>query len=864
MEKYYSNELETLLKAAIRLADPNKVEIEDLILAIVKYYSDSDDGDVLDYPELRRNAMNDQVRLEVVSRSAALRATRMISRSLSPGKGPSDEMKKVIKAAIERVGRRAITTKDLVEAVLHGKYGIPGQVMEILVSGRTDGESPIGSSSMDLGGKDPKEMAESFWERFCEATGIPSEDPGTRETSQSNESEPAMAGPALPEGSKGSPAVVLRRYGRNMTDEAKSGKYDPVLGRDKEIDDLIRILSCRKKNNAMLLGDPGAGKTSIVEGLAQRIADGNVPAALLGKEIYELNLTSLVSGTKYRGDYEERLQGVIEEVTSSQGRIIVYIDEFHGIIGNGDSSGGTGDGANILKPYLARGEFQCIGSTTDREYQKHVAPDGAMKRRFQNIQVQAPGPDETRTILQNLTGAYEKFHGVRYTPEAVAECVRLAERYLTDRCFPDKAIDLLDLSGAAARLAAFPGPGEKYQELRGQIEEVKAKKLEAVTRQDFIGAAEFRETEVALKSDLDSLLTSVPSPDAVTPEVTPGDVVRVVSELLGVPASRISGTDLDRLRDLSRTLGEVVVGQDMAVKETVRVLQRSALGLRDPGRPMAALMMVGPTGSGKTWICKKIATEYFGTPDALIRFDMSEFSQPHQVTKLLGSTASYVGYGDEPMLGRVRKRPSCVVLFDEIEKASPEIYPVFLNILDEGMVTLGDGSTVNFRESVVVFTGNIGDLGYRSAGFTGGTALETGQAEGVVKDALKKKFTPEFLNRISKVIVFKQLDESALTRICLTEIQRVSGSLDSQGWTLTVDMEVVYRIVRESDQAFGAREIQRGVIREIEEPVADLLLEYTGTSREVQVGPGGPVILESTPKKTRKSNARKKTEKEMA
>ena len=613
----------------------------------------------------------------------------------------------------------------------------------------------------------------------------------------------------------------LSKYGFDMCKAAKEGKYDPVVGRESELQELIEILSCRKKNNALLLGDPGTGKTSIIEGLAQRISESNVPANLLGKRIFSLDLNSLVAGTKYRGQYEERLQGIIKDVVSHKD-VIVYIDEFHNLVGNGSSSG-SGDGSNILKPYLARGEFQCIGATTSSEYKKFVEKDGALKRRFQNIMIYQPSDEETLTILKNIKTKYEQYHGVSYSDDILKDCVKLSGQYVTDRFFPDKAIDIMDMSGARTKLDNSSGCTEKIKAIEKNLEQLKRTKKLAVSQEDYVSANNIRTQEKELELMLAQEKESTNSSHYI---VNSDTVSKVIEKISGVPSNKIGQSDMDRLRDMKTTLQNIVIGQDEAVRNTVLALQRNALGLRDPNKPIASFMMIGPTGSGKTYICKTIAEEFFGTKDALIRFDMSEFSEKHEITKLLGSTASYVGYDDEPLFEKVRNRPHCVVLFDVIEKAAQEIYQVFLNILDEGSVTLGNGVQVNFKNSIIIFTGNIGtkELGVTKVGFNEKDQTKK-DIEDITKKALKKTFSPEFINRLSKIIVFNKLSEEDLGKICIKEIEKLSDRLKTQGYTLSVAQDMIDKIVSECDKVYGARDLQRNIIKLIEEPVCDELLK---------------------------------------
>ena len=500
----------------------------------------------------------------------------------------------------------------------------------------------------------------------------------------------------------------LDEFSRNMNTDCEKGRFDPVVGRDKEISQIIEILCCRKKNNAVLLGDPGCGKTAIVEGLVQKIVSGDVPEEIKGKRVCSLDLNALVSGTKYRGEYEQRLQGIIKEVCENP-NIIVYIDEFHNLVGNGSNSG-SGDGANILKPYLARGEFQCIGSTTVDEYRKFIEKDGALKRRFQNVMVSEPTPEETVEILKNLRSKYSEFHRVNYSDEILAKCVEWSGRYISDRFFPDKAIDCMDLAGSFAKLEKSGSSPEQLElkEMEKELMALTTQKIEAVGNQDYETAKVIRDQEKEIEEKVKAKrdeISSAAMNEGNWPEVTFDNIAKVVSKISNVPIDKINKSDSAKLKSMKSALMSKVIGQEEAVSDVVLSLQRNFLGLRDEKKPIASLLFVGPTGTGKTLICKEMAEEFFGSSKSLIRFDMGEFGERHEVTKLTGSTASYVGYDDSPLLEQVRRNPYSVVLFDEIEKAAPEIYNIFLNILDEGKVTLGNGVSVDFKNTIVIFTG---------------------------------------------------------------------------------------------------------------------------------------------------------------
>lgn len=611
---------------------------------------------------------------------------------------------------------------------------------------------------------------------------------------------------------------LLDKYSKELTKET----LDPVYGRESELSQLLEILGCKKKNNAILIGEPGVGKTSIVELLAQRIQEKKVPKQFLGRRIFSLDLNSLVAGTKYRGQYEERLQGIIEEVVSNPD-IIIFIDEIHNLIGNGGSEGGNGDAANILKPYLAKGKFQCIGSTTFKEYRKYIEKDGALKRRFQNIIVEEPTLKETEIILKEIRKFYESYHNVTYPKEVIEACVKMSYRYLTDRYFPDKAIDLLDLSGSLARLSNSSKDTEIYLKSEAEVDNWQTKKINAVNKIDFESAIEYRNKERAAKEKMDSSSNTV--------KVTLSDVYLAVGKRSGVPLDSIGSSDLDKLRELNKLLPTKVIGQDKAIKEIIMSLQKNSLGIRDPQKPISSLLFVGPTGSGKTYLCKMLAKEFFGSEDALIKYDMSEYGERHEVTKLIGASASYVGYEDEPGFERVRKHPYSVVLFDEIEKAAKEVYQIFLSILDEGYITLANGTKVNFKNTIIIFTGNIGTkelslfgrgLGY---GLDNDGIPDKDKKDSIIKKSIEKTFAPEFINRLSNIVIFDNLGKKELTKIIDLEVSKLSTRLKESKITIKVSKSLKEHIISGCDPKYGARDLQRGISKNIEEVICEKLLD---------------------------------------
>lgn len=619
--------------------------------------------------------------------------------------------------------------------------------------------------------------------------------------------------------SKKSKTPMLDRYAKELTKE----NLDPVYNREDELLQLLEILSCKKKNNAILIGEPGVGKTSVVELLAKRIQEKKVPRLFLEKRIFSLDLNSLVAGTKYRGQYEERLQGIIEEVISNDNNIIIFIDEIHNLIGNGGSDG-NGDAANILKPYLAKGKFQCIGSTTFKEYRKFIEKDGALKRRFQNIKIEEPSAENTITILEKTKKVYEKYHNVIYPKEVIEACVRLSGRYISDRYFPDKAIDALDLSGSLTRLSDSSEDSKNYSKIEKELTGYRKEKIKAVNNLDFETAAELRDKEENLQKELKNTKSKIL-------KVTMDEVYKAIGKRSGVPIDGLGSSDLDKLRKLNKILPSKVIGQNTAIKEVIMSLQKNSLGIRDPHKPIASLLFVGPTGSGKTYLCKILAKEFFGSEDALIKYDMSEYGERHEVTKLTGASASFVGYEDEPGFEQVRKHPYSVVLFDEIEKASPEIYQIFLSILDEGYITLGNGIKVDFKNTIIIFTGNIGTKELSLFGNGLGYTLENSgipnkeKKDSIIKKSVEKTFAPEFINRLSKTIIFDNLGQKELLKIIDLELSNLSKRLKTSGIKIKVSKLLKEFIISKCDLKYGARDLQRKVSEYVEEPLCEKLLD---------------------------------------
>lgn len=618
---------------------------------------------------------------------------------------------------------------------------------------------------------------------------------------------------------RGGKSSMLTKYARILGED----NTDPIIGRENEVNQLLEILGCKKKNNAILIGEAGVGKTAVVELLARKIKNGDIPKAFTNKKIYSLDLNSLVAGTKYRGQYEERLKGIIEEVTKDP-NIIIYIDEIHSLVGNGGSEG-SGDAANILKPHLARGTFQCIGSTTFREYRKFIEKDSALKRRFQNVIIEEPDTKETLNILKGMKKAYEKFHLVSYPKEILEECVNLSGRYIHDRNFPDKAVDALDLAGSLARLrSSKTDSDDEIKMLFGALSEVRKTKCESVADLDWDTVNTAKEKEREILGEIQKRENKKIEIVKVTLE----DVKEAIGKRSGVPLDSIGSSDLDKLKKLGKTLRKEVIGQEEAIREVVLSLQRNSLGLRDPKRPIASLLFVGNTGTGKTLLCKRLAKEFFGSEDLLLRFDMNEYTDKTGVSKLLGSNPGYVGFDQESGFEAVRKHPYSVILIDEIDKSTEEVFQLFLNIMDEGKVTLNNGTTVDFKNTIIIFTGNIGTkdlnlfgegIGYSSHGLT------EERKNAIIYKSIEKTFSPEFRNRLTKTVIFHNLTTENLKEIVNLEVDKLKDRLKESKVKLQVSDEVKELILKSCNLKFGGRDIARNVVKYVEEPICDYLLE---------------------------------------
>lgn len=624
---------------------------------------------------------------------------------------------------------------------------------------------------------------------------------------------------------------TLNQFGRDLTEMAREDKFDPIVGRDKEIERVIQILSRRTKNNPCLIGEPGVGKTAIAEGLAQKIVEGNVPETLKDKRVVTLDLSSMVAGAKYRGEFEERLKKALEEIRKA-GNIILFIDEMHTIIGAGAAEGAI-DASNILKPSLARGEIQVIGATTLNEYKKHVEKDAALERRFQPIMVGEPSEEEAIRILKGIRDKYEAHHGVKITDEALEAAVTLSARYITDRFLPDKAIDLIDEAASKVRLKAFTAPPD-LKKLEEQVENLRKEKEDAIRNQEFEKAAKIRDQEQKVKEELEKAKNEWHQKNQTkTDTVTEDEIAEVVSNWTGIPVRKLVEEESERLMKMEETLHQRVVGQDEAVKAVAKAIRRGRVGLKDPKRPIGSFIFLGPTGVGKTELSKALAEALFGDEKAMIRIDMSEYMEKFAVSRLVGSPPGYVGYEEGGQLTeKVRRRPYSVLLFDEIEKAHPDVFNILLQILDDGRLTDAQGRTVDFRNTVIIMTSNIGGrliTEPKRLGFAAGDDDKARNYEEIKKNVmneLKKTFRPEFLNRVDEVIVFHPLDEDHIKQIVGIMIGELAKRLNKNNITIEVTDEVKEFIAKKGfDKVYGARPLRRSIQSMIEDRLAEEMLE---------------------------------------
>ncbi|MEZ4777007.1 MAG: ATP-dependent Clp protease ATP-binding subunit [Bacteroidia bacterium] len=648
---------------------------------------------------------------------------------------------------------------------------------------------------------------------------------------------------------------VLDNFGRDLTKAAEDNKLDPIVGRENEIERVAQILSRRKKNNPVLIGEPGVGKTAIAEGLALRIIQRKVSRVLYNKRVVTLDIASLVAGTKYRGQFEERMKAVMAELEKSPD-VILFIDELHTIVGAGGASGSL-DASNIFKPALARGEIQCIGATTLDEYRQYIEKDGALERRFQKVMVEPTNVEETMIILNNIKAKYEDHHNVNYTPEAIEACVKLSDRYISDRYFPDKAIDVLDEAGSRVHITNIHVP-QSILDLEARIEEVKELKNKVVKSQKYEEAAQLRDQEKRLLEELEQAkIEWEEETKNKRYTVSEDDVAAVVSMMTGVPVTKVAAGEIAKLKLMGEQLKGVIIGQDMAIDKLVKAIKRSRLGLKDPMKPIGSFIFLGQTGVGKTEMAKVLARYLFDSDEALIRLDMSEYMEKFTVSRLIGAPPGYVGYEEGGQLTeRVRRRPYSVVLLDEIEKAHPDIFNIMLQVLDDGILTDGLGRRVDFKNTVIIMTSNVGVRELKNFGT--GVGFSTKSREGQTNDmmrstiegAMKKVFRPEFLNRIDEVIIFNELDHDHIMHIIELQLRSVFNRIEEKGFFIELS-DAAKKFIAEKgfDKQFGARPLQRALQKYLEDPIADEILEgnakegdtlyvdYDEEKEEITVGP---------------------------
>ncbi|KAM3367145.1 hypothetical protein ACQJBY_016042 [Aegilops geniculata] len=775
---------------------------------------------------------------------------------------------KVIMLAQEearRLGHNFVGTEQILLGLIGEGTGIAAKVLKSmgisLKDARVEVEKIIGRGSGFVAVEIPftpraKRVLELSLEEARQLESTLSMDSGViRMVGESTEAVGAGVGG----GSSGQKMPTLEEYGTNLTKLAEEGKLDPVVGRQDQIERVTQILGRRTKNNPCLIGEPGVGKTAIAEGLAQRICNGDVPETIEGKKVITLDMGLLVAGTKYRGEFEERLKKLMEEIKQNDD-IILFIDEVHTLIGAGAAEGAI-DAANILKPALARGELQCIGATTLDEYRKHIEKDPALERRFQPVKVPEPTVEESIQILRGLRERYELHHKLRYTDDALVAAAQLSYQYISDRFLPDKAIDLIDEAGSRVRLRHAQLPDEA-KELDKKLRQITKDKNEAVRGQDFEKAGELRDEEMELKAQITAIIDkskemvkAETESGEVGPLVTEADIQHIVSSWTGIPVEKVSSDESDRLLKMEETLHTRIIGQDEAVKAISRAIRRARVGLKNPNRPIASFIFSGPTGVGKSELAKALASYYFGSEEAMIRLDMSEFMERHTVSKLIGSPPGYVGYTEGGQLTEaVRRRPYTVVLFDEIEKAHPDVFNMMLQILEDGRLTDSKGRTVDFKNTLLIMTSNVGSSVIEKGGRKIGFDLDSDEKDtsynrikSLVTEELKQYFRPEFLNRLDEMIVFRQLTKLEVKEIADIMLKEVFDRLKAKEIDLQVTEKFRDRVVDEGyNPSYGARPLRRAIMRLLEDSLAEKMLAgevKEGDSAIVDVDSDGKVVV---------------------
>lgn len=725
--------------------------------------------------------------------------------------GYSPEAKTIMEYAVEQaqaLGHDYIGTEHILLGIIYDTESI---ACEILVSLGADLDI-IHDAILDLLNEDTLNDMPKL--NVFNENKAPKKDNNTKDNKQKNNS-------ATP---------LLDKYGRDLNILAQEEKIDPVIGRNREIERVIQILSRRTKNNPILIGEPGVGKTAVTEGLAQRLINGNIPKVLASKRIISLNMASLVAGTKYRGDFEDRLKKIIDEIIENK-NIILFIDEMHTLVGAGAAEGSM-DAANILKPALSRGEIQVIGATTLKEYKKYIEKDSALERRFQTIMVNEPSAEDAISILKGIRNKYEEFHCAKITDEAIKAAVKISQRYITDRFLPDKAIDLMDEAAAKVRLKTVNIP-TNISQLEQKIQDLKKAKEKAIDNQDYELAATIRDQEIQIKEELATAKTAWETQNNAQIAVTEEDIADVATLWTGIPVKRLVAKEADRLLHIEDIIHKRVVGQNEGVNAVAKAIRRARAGLKDPKRPIGSFLFLGPTGVGKTELARSLAEAIFGDESAMIRFDMSEYMEKHTVSRMLGAPPGYIGYDEGGLLtDTVRRKPYAVILLDEIEKAHPDIFNILLQVLDDGRLTDSQGRTVDFKNTVIIMTSNAGAFKLQpqktnTMGFAVNEDKQIKQnAKKIVMDEVKRQFKPEFLNRIDEIIIFEPLTDKELTQIVTLLLNDVQKRLAEMDIELIIKDEVKsYLLKHGTDTIYGARPLKRAVQRYLQDPLAEQLLQ---------------------------------------
>ena len=819
MDMNYSEQLQNVLAYSTQEAERlgnNYVGPEHLLLALLRN-GEGKANDILNYLQVNvqkvKQAIESRIRTDMAPTGEAIPMLRSTER-----------ITKLMELESRALASDTVGTEHLLLALLKEKNNLAVEVLEAE-------HVSYDSAKAFLQGSATPRMANDYTDEEDEED----DDPNARYAQRRPASSASQQG-------KQSDTPALDSFGTDITKAALDNKLDPIVGREKEIERLAQILSRRKKNNPVLIGDPGVGKSAIVEGLALRITQHRVSRVLFDKRVVALDMASIVAGTKYRGQFEERIKAILNELQKNP-NIILFIDEIHTIVGAGGAPGSL-DAANMLKPALARGEIQCIGATTLDEYRQSIEKDGALERRFQKVLVEPTTAEETLQILRNIQDRYEYHHNVRYTPEAIEACVRLTDRYITDRAFPDKAIDALDEAGSRVHIGTVSVP-EEIEALEKKLEELRAEKARVLEAQQYELAVPIRDREKQTQYALDDAIRRWEEevqqhPDTVDEE----QVAEVVAMMSGIPVQRIAQAEGLKLRQMKDVLKGKVIGQDEAVEKVVKAIQRNRIGLKDPNKPIGSFIFLGPTGVGKTHLAKSLAEFMFDSPDALIRVDMSEYMEKFSVSRLIGAPPGYVGYEEGGQLTeRVRRKPYSIILFDEIEKAHPDVFNLLLQVMDEGRLTDSLGRRIDFKNTIIIMTSNVGtrqlkDFG-RGVGFNmdSDVKMTSEYSRGVIQKALQKTFSPEFLNRVDDVIIFDQLGKEAIFSIIDLELKGLFSRVTDMGYKLELSPEAKDFIAeRGYDVQFGARPLKRAIQRYMEDELADVIL-----AGEVQ--PGDTILM---------------------